>query len=137
MDKAGAALTKIWLETAEEDLKAAEIISAAAGGPLSPALYHCQQAAEKAVKAFLVSRDEPFAKKHEIEPLVEKAAEFEPGFLQFQAAAAFLTPLAWQFRYPSGLTEGEPDTAQLREALRQARSIYEFVLSVLPPEARP
>ena len=105
--------------------------------PEKTAMYHCQQAAEKSVKGYLVFRDEPFAKTHEIEPLVRKAARFEPRFLAFAPSAAWLAPFAWMYRYPSELCDEKPAETQVREALAQARAIYEFVVNLLPPEAHP
>ena len=137
MDEAAAELTRRWLEKAAADLAAARIIADAAEGPLATALYHCQQAAEKSVKAYLISRDEPFAKTHEIEPLVRKAAQFERRFLEFAPTAARLTPFAWMYRYPSELSVEEPKDAEVREALQDAHAIYEFVLSLLPAETHP
>ncbi len=44
-----------WMEKADEDLEAARRLLS--GEPLTaPAAFHCQQASEKALKAFLVSR---------------------------------------------------------------------------------
>ena len=54
--------TRQWLAKAHSDLRAAEV---AIGADLAEvAVYHCQQAAEKALKAFLVFRQEPFRKTH-------------------------------------------------------------------------
>ncbi|MFN2508963.1 MAG: HEPN domain-containing protein, partial [Chthoniobacterales bacterium] len=66
MDDVQARLTREWLVKARNDLKNARIVSAVADGPLDTAIYHCQQAAEKAVKAYLTFQDEPFEKTHDI-----------------------------------------------------------------------
>ena len=60
MDEADLELVKDWLTRAHQDLRAAHF--AAAEILLDVAIYHCQQAGEKAVKAYLQWRDEPFAK---------------------------------------------------------------------------
>ena len=83
MDAAALELARRWLSKAARNLKTARIIADSPDGPLDMGIYHCQQGAEKAVKGFLIFRDEPFAKTHEIEPLIRKAAAFEPGFLDF------------------------------------------------------
>ena len=54
MDETQKELLRCWLTNAANDLKSARILSADPGGPLDTAIYHCQQTAEKAVKAFLV-----------------------------------------------------------------------------------
>ena len=62
MDEADLELVRDWLTRAHQDLRAALILAAAEDAPLDVAIYHCQQAGEKAVKAYLQWRDEPFAK---------------------------------------------------------------------------
>ena len=48
-----AADTRAWLSKAEADLRGATVDLAADPPLLEDALFHCQQAAEKALKAFL------------------------------------------------------------------------------------
>jgi HEPN domain-containing protein len=48
-----ARLTRDWLVKAKHDLQTARIVSATPDGPLDTAIYHCQQAAEKALKGWL------------------------------------------------------------------------------------
>ena len=83
MDEATTELVRDWLTRASHDLQAARILAAADEPVLDTAIYHCQQAAEKAVKAWLQSRDDPFPKTHDIEELVEQAAKLDPDFQQF------------------------------------------------------
>lgn len=98
MDEALAALIRSWIEKASNDLKAARIIAAATDGPIETAIYHCQQAAEKSVKAYLVFREIPFEKTHDIVRLIRQAEPSESRFADHLEAARILTPLAWQFR---------------------------------------
>ena len=51
--------------------------------------------------------------------------------------AVSLTPYAWEFRYPDDLADTYPTREEFDEALQHAQSIYDFVLSLLPREARP
>lgn len=101
------------------------------------AVYHCQQAAEKAVKAFLVRHGQPYEKTHDIEVLVDIAGEIEPGFRQWADAADALTPYATRFRYPNATFAVDPLPVEYDEALQQAQGIYDFVRDLLPQEARP
>jgi len=118
MDEAQAELTRRWLTKAAHDLQNARLVASApaANPPRDTGMYHCQQAAEKSVKAFFIFRDEPFAKTHEIEPLITRAAQSEPRFAEFAASAAFLSPFAWQFRYPSELSSNERNAEEMIEA---------------------
>lgn len=49
-------------------------------GPLDTAIYHCQQAAEKAVKGFLAFHDHRLERSHDVERLVGLAAGYEASF---------------------------------------------------------
>ena len=57
--------TRAWLEKAREDLQAAR--SLIQSGLPAPALFHCQQAAEKSFKALLTWKRVAFRKTHDIE----------------------------------------------------------------------
>ena len=137
MDEAILEIVRNWLMRASHDLRSARILAAVENPLLDTAIYHCQQTAEKAVKAWLQSRDEPFAKTHDVEDLIAQAATSLPGFKQFAAAAEILTPYASAFRYPGGADEPMPTRKEFDEALHHAQAIYDFVVQVLPPEARP
>jgi HEPN domain-containing protein len=125
-------MVKAWrdLETARRS---------AAGEPpfYDIAVYHCQQAAEKSVKAFLVHHDKLHEKTHDIEVLVDLACEIDPKFSELADAADVLTPYATRFRYPNSTFAVEPQPVECEEALKHAQSIYEFVLNRLPAPVRP
>jgi HEPN domain-containing protein len=129
--------TKAWMIKAWRDLETAR--RAAAGEPpfYDVAVYHCQQSAEKAVKAFLVHHGKTHEKTHDIEVLVDLACEIEANFGKLADAADALTPYATRFRYPNATFAVEPKPAEYNEALQHAQAIYDFVLNLLPKEARP
>jgi len=137
MDEADLELVRDWLTRAHQDLRGAVILAAAEDAPLDLAIYHCQQVGEKAVKAFLQWRDEPFAKTHNLRALVIQAATLDKGFDAFEKPAEILTPYVSAFRYPGGADEPMPSREEFDEALQHAQAIYDFVLSLLPADARP
>ena len=49
MDEADLNLVKDWVTRAHQDLRASRVLSAAEDALLDVAIYHCQQAGEKAV----------------------------------------------------------------------------------------
>ncbi len=57
-----ARLTRDWLTKAAHDLQNARIVSVTPDGPLDTAIYHCQQAAEKSLKGWLIWRGTKVAK---------------------------------------------------------------------------
>jgi len=122
---------------AASDLKSARLLGMAEEAPLDTAIYHCQQTAEKAVKAFLVSRGVTPDKTHDVRKLSLQACNIEPRFNEFVERAAILTPYAWEFRYPDDLAETYPTTEEFDVAVQHAQAIYDFALSLIPTEARP
>ncbi len=135
MDDAKKELIQQWLLKALHDLITARLLTHRDPIVLDTATYHRQQAAEKAVKAFLVYNDHPLERTHDVERLLDLAMQFEHGFAALRAAGQRLTPLATLYRYPSG--NMEPSLEQAEEALNDATGIYNQVLSVLPPEVQP
>lgn len=132
--------TKAWLTKAHTDLRMATIAVAAEDPPLDGAIYHCQQAAEKAVKAFLHHNEVPVQRTHNITQLAEGASKIQPRFDELLDDADVLTPLVTFFRYPDE-TDWEappkPTRAQFDEALAAAQRIYDFVLTLLPSGTHP
>jgi HEPN domain-containing protein len=99
-----------WLEKAEEDTRAAEILRDA-GGPWSVASYHVQQAAEKYIKAALVSSGTVPPKTHDLSYLLG----LDPTGMvtaSEQGAATNLTSYAWLSRYPGSAPVQADDVAQ-------------------------
>jgi HEPN domain-containing protein len=137
MDESTLELVRGWLTRASHDLRSARALAALSEPLLDTAIYHCQQTAEKSVKAWLQSKDDPFPKTHDLEVLVEQAAGINPDFGRFAKAASVLTPYASAFRYPGGSDEPMPTREEFDEALQHAQVIHDFVLNLLPTEARP
>ena len=132
-----ARLTCAWLSKASHDLQNARIVSAAPDGPLDTAIYHCQQAAEKSLKGSLTWRGNTVAKTHDLIRLIDDAADDMPDFAQFEEAAEILTPYASAFRYPGLTDDPMPSSEEFAAALQHAEAIYDFVLNLLPADARP
>lgn len=88
----------------------------------------CQQAAEKALKAFLIEKDTPFAKTHDLDQLVALCATLDPSFSRLSEAAAVLTPYAIAFRYPTGQPDPTKTEAEQFSLARPHSSTLEIVL---------
>lgn len=121
---------RAWLMKAEHDARAADRLLADPEPLDDVAVYHCQQAAEKALKAFLTLSDRPFGKTHALTVLVTSAAQVDSAFLSLLPQAEYLSPFAWRFRYPGELLE--PERTEANEAIRLAREILYFVLARIP-----
>lgn len=128
-------LTRSWLVKAKRDLLSAYELASADTPLLDTAAYHCQQAAEKAIKGFLLFHDVRFEKTHDIEVLVSQASEVDSSFIVCIEAARILTPLAVEFRYPGDYVE--PETDEYREAFESATAVFQFVIKKLPAIVHP
>ena len=135
MDKAKQELVQSWLIKSQSDLAAARKLSTDPNPYLDSAIYHCQQAAEKAVKGFLVFHDKLFEKTHDMEVLIESAMSFDTKFSAWLDAGERLTPYAAIYRYPGEIME--PNKEEFDQALQDADGVYRFVISLLPKEVHP
>lgn len=77
------ARTQAWLVKAQRDLQTAEILLAQAAPFLDMAVYHCQQAAEKALKGFLFWHDVPFRKTHNLAELLDQCLVIDQTLIGF------------------------------------------------------
>ena len=62
---------RAWLDRAGRDLRAARLLNT--GGAAAESLFHCQQAAEKALKAFLTYHNKTFRKTHDLGDLTQES----------------------------------------------------------------
>jgi len=96
---------------------------------LDTAIYHCQQAAEKSLKGFLVFHGIEFSKTHDLRYLANLASERQESFKELTESAEVLTPYAIEYRYPDDIME--PNMEEFNEAFELARKVYENVLNSL------
>lgn len=135
-DEARLEDARAWLGKAQLDLRAAaHELAAPDAGLLGDVMFHAQQAAEKAMKAFLAWHDVPFRKTHNLEELGRQCAALDATLGPLADQAAPLTECAWKFRYPGELEE--PTREEAEWALATAQKVYEAVIGRLPPGARP
>jgi HEPN domain-containing protein/predicted nucleotidyltransferase len=139
-----AALARTWLARASEDLEMARLATRAERPLLASAVYHCQQAFEKALKGFLAWHDQPLRKTHELQELVGLCAEIDPDFERLLEPAGVVSPYAFKFRYPSVDSEGvlllepsEPSRGETERGLALAEEAVQFVLGRLPQVSHP
>jgi HEPN domain-containing protein len=124
--------TRAWLVKAANDLRAADVEFRATPPLLEDIVFHAQQAAEKALKAFLTWHETPFRKTHSLEEIGEQCITIDANLSSLIDRAVPLTEYAWKFRYP-----GEPESPteeKAADALRVARDVYETTVGRLPQE---
>jgi len=122
-------VTKQWLAKSRNDLKSASKLSAGTEPLLDTAIYHCQQAAEKSLKGYLVFYGIEFSKSHDLRLLITLAGNNNNEFLELMEAGEILTPYAVEYRYPDDIFE--PELEEYEDAFKLSCRIYDFVLNHL------
>ena len=122
-------VVKKWVEKAQDDLEAADALVKHGGDLWSIVAFHCQQSAEKFIKALLTSRQIEFGKTHDLTVLVDSLTGLDDPVLKILRSAEDLTVYGVQVRYPG---EGpEVDQEEAENALELARRVSEAVLKEL------
>jgi len=124
-----------WLSKAATDLRTAEKALAEPDPIPASAVFHCQQAVEKALKAYLTWREKAFGKTHNLADLGAACVAFDPGLADLVAQVAPLTQFAWRYRYP-GAPLG-PTVEEARETIAVARSAVVAIIERLPEDFKP
>lgn len=124
-------LFRMWLQKADHDLRSAKKLSSGEEPLLDTAIYHTQQCAEKALKAYLAYRTQPLQKTHDLELLVELCEQLDCGFKRIMDDAVTLSPYVQEFRYPGDCLE--PEMQDVTEAITCAENILDFVNDLIGP----
>ena len=123
-----------WLRKADNDRRMAEAALLQIPAITEAAAFHCQQAVEKLLKAFLTWREEEFEKTHDLRLLIERCGRHDPAFLDHQDTIEPLTGYAIRFRYPG---PEDPSVEAVEAALAVVREVWDFVVARMPKEVRP
>ena len=126
---------RAWLNRAAEDLATARILLRSTPVGIRPILFHCQQAIEKALKAFLTWHDVPFRKTHDLARLGKQCLTIESALEPIVTEAEVLSAYAWRFRYPGA--PYEPTLEEAQTAFSLAEETVNAILSRLPAETHP
>jgi HEPN domain-containing protein len=127
-------LAKQWLAKAESDLLNADNNLAAKNIPFDTVCFHCQQAAEKMLKAYLIANNTPYPITHDLSEILEKIVSLNPKAEKLKDILAFLTPYAVEIRYPNEYSMPMPsakDTAKARKGAAQVRQWLESACPIL------
>src|ERR671925_2098085 len=118
-----------WLAQAENDVDFAAL--AAREGFFAQACFNCQQAAEKALKAFLYAHGAEHVGGHSVAVLAAECAKLDTNFVPLRAQAGPLDQFYIPTRYPNSLPGGIPAEAFARadaeRALAMARAVIAMV----------
>lgn len=120
--------TNNWLDFANDDIEAGDILFREAKYNMT--CFHSQQAAEKALKGFLVHHKVSSPRTHNLVELINLCDKIVSGFDVFRPQMATLNQFYAPTRYPDaivGMTpSGLPNKDLAEKALNYAKEIIQF-----------
>ena len=116
-------LLEQWLLKAEEDLGSARILLGS--NFYGTAIYHTQQAAEKAFKAYCVYISIAIPRTHNLDALCQLCQSYDADFANVYLYAIDLNGLDVSFRYPN--VQLNPSETDVQNAIALASEILDFV----------
>ncbi len=133
-------VSKQWLAKAKNDLLNADNNLKAEEIPFDTVCFHCQQAAEKLLKAYLVANSDSYPTSHDLVLILEKILPLNAGAEVLRDDLALLMPYAVEIRYPDDWfmpTAG--DAKEAREAVSRVLSWLQTAMPEVfetPPTAK-
>ena len=114
-----------WIKYSDIDLAAAKHLRETMHPvPLEIICYHCQQSAEKILKAFLIYSGSKPAKVHDLELLRNECEKLDKSFIEIAEECVRLNDYSSQPRYPMEIEIMDGDVVL---ALQDSQKINELV----------
>ncbi|MBR6080938.1 MAG: HEPN domain-containing protein [Treponema sp.] len=117
-----------WIRFAQMDLNSAEYLKTMIPAPLEIICYHCQQSAEKALKAFLCFHGTEIIKTHDLRFLCNECRKINAEFSSIEENCSRATIYGVQSRYPFAMEIEESDMVL---AISDAHKIIDFVENIM------
>jgi len=108
-----------WFYFGDADLDSALILNDAHRKHNAIICFHCQQAVEKYLKAFICYNGLIPPKIHVLETLCAQCSEFDTSFNDIAKDCAYLSPFAVQARYPLEMEITEANTVKSLEIAKK------------------
>lgn len=120
-------MVKMWLQKSSEDLRTAKLLASQSTDEFfGPAVFHAQQAAEKAIKGFLACQKIRFPKTHDLSILIQIVATADSELAKALEPSVILTRFAVAYRYPEEVDPPEPlNRTTVEKALILANWVFE------------
>ena len=118
-----------WLARAKDDLRAANKLMSGDTPFTAIASYHCQQAAEKALKGIIASSGTAIPKTHDLRLLVDRCSSLDASFESLRDACDELTPYATEFRYPTDIPD--PTIHEIESVIALSSAILDAAMQSL------
>ncbi|MCL2220687.1 MAG: HEPN domain-containing protein [Chitinispirillia bacterium] len=119
-----------WIFEAQGDYDHSVWTATEAKNPYAPKIvcFHCQQSAEKILKAYSIAKEGTRIKEHSPEILLNRCKSHSPDFGSLDTACAQLSLLITKSRYPS---KRKLTASDMNAALQAAAQILEFTKAKL------
>ncbi len=114
-----------WLFKADHDLQSSEFLMTSDNPLYDIAIYHTQQCAEKALKAYLSYKEQEIDKIHNLIVLNNNCIMLDNSFIELKQDVIFLNPYDTAYRYPEG--DLMPPKHDVQKAISLAEKILLFV----------
>ena len=121
-----------WLDKALCDLQCARLLLTYGGDHYNIA-FHCQQAIEKALKAYILLKSDVLVDGHNLTWLCRQAKKYDKGFHQWFDESADLNQCYIETRYPADI-EREYTYKMVRNFYRMAREMYQYIFAEIDRE---
>ena len=116
-----------WVKKADEDLDSAIFLTQKHPKPLEIICYHCQQSAEKCLKAYLVLNEIRIPKTHDLIFLNKECSKVLPEFINLKQECLRLNIYGVNIRYPYNLDLEDSDVTK---AISDAEIIRDFIKNI-------
>jgi len=114
-----------WIGAMQDDLDTISLVSQVP--VVTSACYHCEQAVEKILKAYLIAKENKLTKTHDLNVLLNDCEKYSSDFGNFKFICSDITAYA-TVRYPPGrnLT-----VEKMKQAVKGAYEVVDFTMSKL------
>jgi HEPN domain-containing protein len=123
-------LARQWVVKTGNDLLNADNNLHAKTIPLDTVCFHCQQAVEKYLKAFLVGKEHIYPPTHDLPAILENILSINADAEQLRDNLVLLMPYAVEVRYPDDFFM--PSLQDAREAREAANSVKSWLENAFP-----
>jgi len=112
-----------WVEKGNSDFLAAKTLVQKEGLENQTG-FHCQQAIEKWLKAYLIKHGEEIQTIHDLMALVIYCEKYDPAFKELEPLVEGISDFAVEFRYPGLNATAE----EVKDALNKTKKVKEFLI---------
>lgn len=127
-EKQESSYPRDWLVKGTKDLHRVDVLLA--DGDTEGAAFHLQQALEKYLKAWLLSKGWKLVRTHDLPTLLNNAIVFDAGLDRFRATLERVTEYFTLARYPFA-GDAPPPAGEIRQALDDTRDLVDKITKAL------